>query len=326
MKNKYENPNTENTAQEKATITIQKHCRGFLVRKRYAIHPLEARYQTNHPTFVVGNDPGMPLSLNKFQESEGKIALIATSGLRAVSLACMLGNAKHTPKIILIDNSSLVYNFWYALRAFMEDDKKAGTRKVFFQHLPAFLERYKHLYVRVVDDELSRNNSRGVHYLNQNIIVHFNSLFELFGYDYVRAVIQHTSLIKQSWADATTFVKVKNILDYLEVKNVYMYPSNIVATVIDTTVQNRILENIKTVMPALSIHTDYCQIHGQPEKIYIFRNQTPEHVKKNIFAYKYAEQCYKDKLQENDSEKQRAQGFPEETSKNSQEHSPLNTF
>lgn len=106
----------------------------------------------------------------------------------------------------------MVYQFWYALRNFLQDDKKAGDSSLFFQHLPNFLEENKHLYVKVKDQELSKYNSRGVQYLNQNITVHFNTLFQFFGYDYVRGVIRHASLIKQSWANTATFVKIKIFL------------------------------------------------------------------------------------------------------------------
>lgn len=305
MKSKDEILHRRDRDQEKAATTIQKHFRGFLARKKYAIQHLEPQYQTNHPTFVVGNDPAIPGSISKLQETEEKIAVIATSGLRAVSIACKLGNEKNTPKIILIDNSTLVYQFWYALRNFLQDDKKAGDSSLFFQHLPNFLEENKHLYVKVKDQELSKYNSRGVQYLNQNITVHFNTLFQFFGYDYVRGVIRHASLIKQSWANTATFVKIKNILNYHDVKKVCMYPSNIVATISNPTVQNSILENIQTFIPLLSIHTDYCQIHGYPEKISLFRNQKPEHVKKSIFAYKYSDQCYKEKMKETETEIQK---------------------
>jgi hypothetical protein len=285
---------SEKQVENHAAVTLQKHFRGFITRKKYGIHQLPTKKLTRHPTFVVGNDPAMPSGLERFQEQHDKIALLATSGIRTVSLACKLGNSKNIPKIILIDNSKLVYEFWHALREFTKDPDKAGTSELFFQHLPSFLNDHKHLYRQAADNELTVKNSPQVKYLNQNIKIHLNTLFTAFGYDYVRAVILHTTLIKQTWADSETFVKLKNILNYHNIKVTYIYVSNIVASIPDTQVQDQILENIKNMMPFLSIHTNYCQMHGLPEKVSVFRNQNPTGIKNTIFAYKYTEECYKD--------------------------------
>jgi CheY-like chemotaxis protein len=73
----------------------------------------------DYPAFVVGNDPVMPKELDTFHEAKEQIALIATSGLRAISLACKLGNKENTPKIILVDNSMQVIEFWREMKKFI---------------------------------------------------------------------------------------------------------------------------------------------------------------------------------------------------------------
>jgi L-rhamnose isomerase len=85
MKNKSEVLDNNTNSEEKAATLIQKKVRGFLNYKKYGIKHLDPNSLTKHPTFVVGNDPGFPKSINKFHESDEKIAVIATSGLRAVS-------------------------------------------------------------------------------------------------------------------------------------------------------------------------------------------------------------------------------------------------
>ena len=271
-------------SQEKAATTIQKHVRRFLARRKYSIQHLREDQQESYLTFVVGNDPWMPPSLDKYNEPNKKVALIATSGMRAVSLACKLGNKKNIPKIVVIDNSSKVYKFWYEMREFIKYDKNAATAELFLKNLPSFLSSHKNLYRDLQDKCVFSDAPPGIKYLNQNINIYFNELIEEYGYDYVRAVILHDSLIKQSWADENVFVKVKNILAYQGIDTIYMYPSNMVACIQDPEIRDQVLENIANANPVLSIYTDYCQIHRRPENVYLLENNYPDQVANTIFA------------------------------------------
>lgn len=269
---------------EQAATTIQKNVRGFLARRKYGIKHLSKDQQDSYPAFVVGNDPVMPASLDKYNEPTKKIALIGTSGMRVVSIACKLGNPKNIPKIILIDNSKEVYEFWYAMREFVKDDIKAATEQLFLKNLPSFLGSHIHLYRDLPDDCYASEAPPGVKYLNQNVHTYFIALIKKYGYDYVRSVICHTSLIKQSWADSSVFVKVKNILSYLGIDKIYMYPSNIAACIDNAQIRTQVLENISKTNPILSIHTDCCSVHGFPEKVYLLENNNPAYVSNTIFS------------------------------------------
>src|SRR3990167_7297769 len=119
--------NVNSTSQ---AITIQKHIRGFLARKKYALHPLQEAQKKDYPVFVVGNDPVMPDELAQYQEPHNQIALIATSGMRVVSIACQLSNARQAPKIILVDNSKQVCEFLRKIRYFIT--MEASTESLFF--------------------------------------------------------------------------------------------------------------------------------------------------------------------------------------------------
>ena len=109
------------------SIKLQSAVRGFLARRKYRINHLKNNQLTSYKTFVIGNDPLMPSELVNYIEPNDKIVLIATSGMRAVSLACMLGNHKHTPKIILIDNSRSA-RILCAMQEFMSDDTKTSQQ------------------------------------------------------------------------------------------------------------------------------------------------------------------------------------------------------
>ena len=100
-------------------------------------------------------------------------------------------------------------------------------------------------------------------------------MFNKYGYGYVKAVILHTTVIKQSWSDTDTFRKIKNISSYLGINKIFMYPSNIVACVRDEEIQNQVLHNIELVSPVLSIHTDACKQHHCPERVLLITNQEP---------------------------------------------------
>lgn len=275
---------------EKKVITVQKTLRGFLSRKKYSIPPLPQSSQTDHPTFAIGNDPNMP-SLAQYHEPQSKICLIGTSGLRSVDMACELGNVNQIPKIIIVDNSKKVYAFWYAVRKFMEDNNLTATQNDFFINLQPFLKTIKNLYRDLVNDTtLVTKIAYGVTYPEQDIEKYFNELFKKFGYDYVRAVIKHVSLIQESWANLTFFYKLKNILKYHGIDKVYMYPSNIVPCMNRTTGIN-ILAIIKRVSPLLTIHTNYCDTHKLPEQVYFFSKDIYKESGVKIYGRFFSGKC-----------------------------------
>ena len=280
--------------QEDAAILLQKHIRGFVARKKYGISQLRHTEMENYPTFVIGNDPEMPTSLADFHENDEKVALVATSGVRALAIACQLGNRQHTPKIFLIDNSQQVCEFWLALRAFAADETRAATAEMFLANLPEFLHRHENLYQNLPDLALQRKGvvADGVQYPNQNISQFFVGLIRKYDYEYMRAILVHASILKQTWADAEVFVKVKNILTHQGIRKVFMYPSNIATYTLDAggsmqTVE-KILENIEKTAPVMAIHTDGCPLHGVPEKVYLVENHEASQVRDRLFT---ASQC-----------------------------------
>jgi hypothetical protein len=262
---------------------IQATVRGFLDRQKFNIKPLKNNELKDYPTFAVGNDPQMPKELDQYHNPNEPIALIATSGMRPVSLACKLGNSNHIPKIILVDNSKDVIAFWHAMRDFIEDNTKSGTKELFSKHFPDFLKNNQHLYRNFSDENYKKYCTDKVKYLNQNVDVFFKALIKKYGYDYVRNVIKHTSIIPQSWADSNTFVKIKNILTHLGINQIYLYPSNIVACVKDEKIQNQILENIYKMAPVLSIHTMNSRIFIPPDQVILIKNNEPKVVFAQFF-------------------------------------------
>jgi tetratricopeptide (TPR) repeat protein len=260
---------------EKKITELQSMIRGSQIRERYQINQLENNELENYPTFVVGNDPEMPKELESFAEPNDKIALVATSGMRAVSLACMLGNPQQLPKIILIDNSLHVTAFWQAMRRFMQYDSKTSSEQDFIQNLPLFLQDHDLLYRKLSPDVYEKDCTDEIKYLPQDIKGFFQGLISKHGYSYIKAVILHASVIKQSWSDLDTFIKIKNIASYLGINKIFTYPSNIIGSSQDAEKKNQILNNIASISPILSIHTDACLLHRQPEQVLLITNQDP---------------------------------------------------
>lgn len=250
-----------------AAIKIQSFFRGTQTRKKFGIQHLQANEQKYYPAFVVGNDPLMPAKLDSYKQPKDKIALIGTSGLRSVLLACKLGNEKNIPKIIIIDNSREVYKFWFAMREFMSDDSKSANQELFFTNLPNFLTINKNLYRDLRSEAFLDNKAK---YPNQDIETFLKNIINIYGYEYIRSVISHVSLIQQSWGNSQIFIKIKNILNYLKIEKIYIYPSNIISLIKEASIQEKILQNIESMNPSLSIHTNYCQVHLLPEKVYLF--------------------------------------------------------
>jgi hypothetical protein len=260
---------------EEAAIVLQKHFRGRQARKKYKLNQIPSREQALYRAFVVGNGPVI-VGLDKFKSKE-KIALVALSGMRSISIACELGDSQHIPKIFLIDNSWQVIQLWKKIQAFATQHDNAKT---FIHDLKKFMRDNEGLCRGMKGFE--NLNLPGVKYLDQNVQKYFEQLFSIYGFDYVKAIVLHTSIIAQSWADPDVFNKVTNILSELDIKDVYVYASDIVMLVDDVEDRNQILSNIESLNPVLSIHHDCCEFHNIPEKVYLLTNQNPDYVKEVV--------------------------------------------
>jgi len=250
-----------------AGITIQSLMRRQNAIDKYAFNQISAPFLQNYKAFVIGNDPDIKLQADKYCDPSEKIAIVGTSGMRVVLLASQLSNFKRTPKIFLIDNSFQVTAFWQAKRDFLEDEALAGDEKLFVKNLPAFLHSTKHLYIESSD----------------KIFTFFSDLIRKIPYNQMKKMIRHTTVLRQSWEDKDTFEKIDNVLKRHGIKALFIYPSNIVPYVGDKVKADRILGNIESLSPALSIHTDLCGFHDSPEKVFFFTNQNPNHVSSSLF-------------------------------------------
>lgn len=256
-----------NEIQDAGIITIQSLMRRQNAIDKYAFNQLSAQFLENYKAFVIGNDPTISLQMDQYCDPGEKIAIVGTSVMRVVLLASQLSDFTHIPKIFLIDNSAQVTAFWKAIRDFLRDETLAGDVGLFMGNLPAFLTSTKHLYIESY----------------AKIFTFFSGLIRAIPYDLMKKIICHATVLKQSWEHKDTFEKIDNVLKLHGIKKVFIYPSNIVPYVRDKVKADRILENIESLSPVLSIHTDLCGFHGFPEKVFFFTNQNPHHVSSSLF-------------------------------------------
>lgn len=267
----------------------------------------------NYKAYVIGNDPIIDVS--KFAASQGPIAMVATSGMRSVQLACQLANKldkKLIPKIFIIDNSDQVNKLWKNIKKFFSSCKE---EKEFEKNIASFLLKNKELYHDLEKYSFLEDfseESKEVKYHDQNIAGFFKNLFANYGYDYVRAIILNATLIKQSWTDENVFKKLKNAFDFLKIKQVYTYVSNIAFCVDEMEPEKLdiLLANIASIHPALSIHTNYCHQHHKPDKVFLCADAAPDKIKKELFT------LFRSRCDEKESSAQTNDEKPHQTPKN----------
>ncbi|MBL7480898.1 IQ calmodulin-binding motif-containing protein [Legionella bononiensis] len=239
--------------EEEAAVKIQTAYRGFFSRKSYAITQMPSQYMKPFKVMIKGNDPeitGLP-----HHTSEEHIALVAISGMRSVEIACQLSSG--CPKLIIIDNSKYVVDFWRKARYLINH---SDCEESFLGDLDRYIE--------MTQCNRSGLKSKEFDYLKQ--------LFNRYGFEKLQLIIGGTTVIAQSWVDRDVMIKVKNILRFIEVDVIYAYPSNIVAYLRsegERSNSNQVLDNIQSLNPALAIHTDL--VSGKPKHVLKIEDHNP---------------------------------------------------
>ncbi|MGQ3889023.1 IQ calmodulin-binding motif-containing protein [Legionella sp. CNM-1927-20] len=237
-----------------AANKIQAFFRGFLARKAYHIKQIPAQDLENYTVMIKGNDPAID-NLPQHEANEG-VALIVVSGMRSIEIACQL--SKGSPKLIIIDNSQQVVEFWRKAREVMQESLNQTD----------FLNELRE-YVMSTRCNRSRLTASEFEYLEK--------IFHTFGFNQIKQIISNVTVLGQSWADEYIMVKVKNILAHHDIKNIYVYPSNIVAYLDEDIEGEKILNNIARLNPAMAIHTNF--VGGKPRAYFLITDHTPDKVK-----------------------------------------------
>jgi hypothetical protein len=228
-----------------AAIKVQASIRGFFAKRKYKLTHKAIDSCTNYNLFVRGNDP--EIHCLPRHSSSDKVLLIGTSGLRTLEIACQLGSA-HL-KILLLDNSRHVIQFWRGLQRLMKD----ATSEI------GILDRLAPITCPC--SQCMASNKADTQY--------FASLCLEHGFDKIKHMILHASIIPQDLGNKETFRVISNLVAYHQYQGVYAYLSNIVAYVANTDEASAkgILENIALLNPTLAIHTDLAG-RRSPENVF----------------------------------------------------------
>jgi hypothetical protein len=241
------------TLNEAAAATkIQAAFRGFISRKKFALNQLPTQDLEDYRVLIQGNDPKIKGIPN--HPVRGPIALIGTSGMRAVEIACQLSDQ---PKLIIVDNSKQVVEFWRKAREFAI---KSGNKDVFLRALNNYID-------------VSQCDRTG---FKEDELYYLDTLFSKYGENKVRHVIGSATILAQSWADKDILIKIRTILNFNGIKNVYAYPSNIVAYLQEDNLKQpaqQVLQNIAALNPKLAIHTD--MVCGRPKNVLFVADHRP---------------------------------------------------
>lgn len=273
-----------NSIQEESALLIQSFWRGYFTKKKYRFKQLPETQMKTFLTLLVGNDPKIK-GLEPYMSIPGeKIALIGTSGLRSLALACKLGNRNTPPKLIIIDNSRHVINFWRNLRTMVEKSV-FNDKHEFLKKFNEFLKQNCELYRSPPHDARDRSISGILEYEGHNHSLFLENLIDTFELQYVQTIIKSAVIIGQSWTDEVLFVRLKNILKLNGINKIFIYPSNIAHYIkrdeIDET--DGFFKNIQIISPVLSIVTDLCQKHNRPENVILATETEPSQLKELIF-------------------------------------------
>lgn len=245
-------PTHQEQVKDIAATKIQALTRGFFSRNEFKLSSIPSTHRLLSPLFIKGNDP----EINKLPRylSDKKIIIIGTSGLRIVELACKLGGK--LPKIVLVDNSRNVIEFWHALKdvAITSLHKKEFINNLF------------------PEDDLSPKPVDAC----WKVCSYLLELFDSFGFDRVKKIIAHATILPQKWEDKKTFKSLRCVITLHQYDGVYVYPSNISAFLWACNQENKtkqVLNNIELLNPDLAIHTNL-GFRGIPDKVvYIPKGQ-----------------------------------------------------
>lgn len=254
----------DNEIMKAAALKIQTAYRRHFAQTMFGFKHFTKNQMTNYNVKIKGNDPA--INATAYQPNHhNQIALISTSGLRALSVARQLKhpNAPH-PKIIIIDNSNIVHRFWgimigcaYIAKDFQEFTTEISTRCTYnhFSYIKQLLAEYQQ-------------------------------------YSELKNAILNTMFLRHSWSTPGLFKQIKNILHHIHINDIYVYPTNMIGYQIhkDATHDYSImLKNIEDLHPVLTIHSDIdAENHDLQNKwyfpyhVYYCTNQDPQHILKTL--------------------------------------------
>ena len=275
-------PEDDTHTQENAATIIQSSYRRHAAQQKYRIEFIKKSELADYRAFAVGNDPFINVRHYR-SKNNATIALVATSCLRAVMIACELCNypTSATPKIIIIDNSFQVYRFWI------------GIKMIFNSSTPLTIDAKLHQFCMDKSYLFRFSDHSHLDYFDKLGLKHFiMQLINNYDYHFIRQCILNTSVIRQSWTTPGLFKKIRHLLERLGISNIYVYASNLLDYIEKEDHRNQMLINIDELNPQMAIHVivgkftrtlDGKLCRGQDDRVYCVTDHTPASVIQTVF-------------------------------------------
>jgi hypothetical protein len=206
--------------------------------------------------------------------SEGKLIVIASTSLTALSITCELGekNQSHLiPELVLIDNGAYAAQLWDALRKFFLENLTLNDA---LEKITPFI------YDNLDLISISSFSSAEQHAFALGNIEYFQKIINQHDYQFLRKVALQTVYLAHDWGIEEIFIELKRYIDKNNFEKIFVYPSNIVALSRENLAM-KILENIDSLEPHLSIHTNLNPVKGFPDKFTLLIDE--ENRPKNAF-------------------------------------------
>lgn len=242
----------------KAANDIKRMFKGYKTRQKYVPVPLLKEQLTDYKIFVESNEPDLDKDKIPQLKSNDKVLIVGTSGLNSVEIACMT-NTKH-PKILLIDNSQYVVQYWKDLQKIIG---AANSVEQFKNLLRKYYKTHAHFSA---SDCGFQEDWEYIEFLIDGYQYNGN-----YGFEKIKSIILHASIIQQSWGDEATMQKIINLKHYHGYDYVIAYPSNIapyLGFLGKPEEAQKVRNNVSKLNADLIIESNLDPIHRYPTEIF----------------------------------------------------------
>jgi hypothetical protein len=217
---------------------------------RFTVNTLAKDKRFVWPAYIKSSDPTIT-GLEKYQVNENdNFILLATTSFNSVAVACELAKKNKSlivPQLILMDNGAEASIVWKAFTTLFEDNTLPENFDI---QLNDFITKHQALLSRkTAQPEVVKIHLAGT-------CTYVRSIITTYGYQFIRSILLQTIYIEQDWIDKPTFIELKKFIAASNCQNVFVYASNI-ASLNNEQISLAITENIYSLAPALTIHTNF---------------------------------------------------------------------
>lgn len=218
------------------------------------VEELPTEKLSSYEALWMGNDP---INQEAFvaHQTDKPFLLVGTSMFGTIVLATYLAKNKHfIPEIIIVDDSSKVTKCWeIAQNYFASSQETDGV-----QFVNNFITHLKNNDVYTLSMDFCYEAEA------ENLQKYLLKLIDTHGLEYIKALVNGSLILKQSWGHLDTFTKIREV--YKD-STIYAYPSNIIHCIRDLNSQIEVATCIEALQPKLSIQTNLKD--GEPKDCYL---------------------------------------------------------